>query len=218
MNRTTIVNFALREYGEATSPAHFGGTTPVIAWLNDVKRQFEIEAKIYFGTVRHGGTTGITAGQRIATIPTSMFSPQFVRYKGNYLTKTTRTELIGEEANSAFMSATGTPSNWYIPEGFNGIGVYPIPKAGAGGTLVVEGYRTSADLTTGSAIPSFPPQYHRALVAGLKLRFAEEDNDNARSQAATAKAAAEWQRYVMAATRESWPNKPRLIVHGNWGR
>lgn len=210
MTRLQIINMALREWGEGTSPAHFGGTTPMVDWFNDVKKQFELETRCVWGTV----ATAVTAATRLAAISTAMFHPVYAYYGNTALDQVKRDDLT----DSGHLTLTGAPSQWYIGEGFNRIGLYPIPKAGAGGTLTLEGYKTTRDLTGDGSIPSIPPQFHRALVAGLKLRMAEEDDDNSRNKQAFERAQNQYLNYVVMAQREAWPSKPRLMVHRSWGK
>lgn len=211
MNRLSIVNFALRAVGEQTSPAHFGGTTPVIAWLNEAKREFETETRINFGTAP---SVTATAGNRLLSIATAMFHPAYVRYRGEYLQKTDRNELIDDDSSNAFLTDKGTPSHWYNGEGFNQVGLYPMPTGGYGGTLVAEGYKISAALANDTSVPVFNPQFHWALVNRLIMRFCEEDADSSRNQLAWQRAAGEYRKFVALVSRER--ERGRFVIHSSW--
>lgn len=211
MTRLQIVNQALRELGEGTSVSHWGGTTPVLDWLHDAKVEFETETRVNFGTA---AAVTATSGDRIITLATAMFHPVYVRYKGKYLTKTDRTTLIDDESSNSYLVSTGLPSQWYVAEGFNKIGLYPIVGVGDGGSVVAEGYRTTTRLTADTSVPSFNPQFHRALVAGLKIHLCDEDSDASRSERSRGKAEIEYRKYVAMAARET--ERGRFVIHASW--
>ena len=162
------------------------------------------------------GTT-VTASDRLANIPTSMFHVVHVRHKGKYLKKTTRENLISGESDNSYLTNKGTPAHWYKGEGFNSIGLSPRPTGGQGGSVVAEGYRTQAVMTA-TSVPLMPPQFHQALIDGLIVKLCEEDTDASRNQLAWTRAQANYLRYQQLAERENNSTEGRIKIHPSWNR
>jgi len=211
MTSNEIMQQALQPFEDAKNTKLSWGQASGMVRLQRAYRDFMVETKLWYGTV---GTT-TTASTRLYALSTAMFQMVNVRHAGQVLAKTNMEEL---SADAQWLTRDGTPSSWYIGENFNQIGLYPIPTAGEGGTLVASGYRYNSSIPTGTSTLSILPEYEWAVVDRLRMFYLETHPEEPNWDKHYALAQADYRQHVERAKRLNMPSTPRAIVHPDWAR
>lgn len=122
-----------------------------------------------------GSTSSLTftAGVQTVALPTDVFRVSRVYDLTNQYRLRALQGNNGALRKYPQQDETGTPRDYEIFG--TSLIVYPIPDAAV--TLQVRYWKPPADLASGSDVPAFPSQYHRALVEGALMAAYVDDGN-----------------------------------------
>jgi len=201
MTLTGIYRRAARDYG--VPPLEY---TPTMMkeWVEETEREACFRVRGLYG-----GSAGTiaTAGNTRKTLPSArIFEIVQVWYKGRQLDETNEADLRRDYSEKWRTTIHSTPTKWYRDIG-NAIGLFPVPTAGSGGTLVVYGnMATTGAYASGACSPRIPTVYHWWLKDGVCQRMALADKNKERAALWMQMHGQDWQQALRQMQRDFQPH------------